>query len=100
VAFRCFCRGKLENGKCLALIPLYKSEEVLWNSKSANYRNRSKREGALKHIGDEMRMPVQDLKEKMTTLLASYRREKSRIKKSHVTGSGTNILIKLLVYHS
>ncbi|XP_021941598.1 uncharacterized protein LOC110840689 isoform X2 [Zootermopsis nevadensis] len=29
----------------------------------------------------------EDLKKKMTTLLASYRREKSRIKKSHLTGS-------------
>jgi hypothetical protein len=42
-------------------------------------------------------MPVQDLKKKMTTLLASYRKEKSRVKKSHITGSGTNIFIKLLV---
>lgn len=59
------------------------------------------REDTWKDIGNEMKMPVQDLKKKMTTLLASYRREKSRIKKSHITGSGTYIFIKLLVglYH-
>jgi hypothetical protein len=53
------------------LVQLYKSEEVLWNSKSANYRNRSIREGAWKDISDEMKMPLQDLK-KMATLLASF----------------------------
>jgi hypothetical protein len=95
VAFRCFFRGKMENEECLALIQLYKSEEVLWNSKSANYHNKSIRENAWKDIGDEMKVSVQDLKKKMTTLLASYRGEKSRIKKS-----GTNIFIELLVYHS
>jgi hypothetical protein len=44
---------------------LYKSEEVLWNSKSANYHNKSIREDAWKDIGDEMKMPVQDLKRKL-----------------------------------
>ncbi|PNF25029.1 hypothetical protein B7P43_G06984 [Cryptotermes secundus] len=77
----------MEKEKCLALIRLYKSKEVLWNSKGTNYHNKSIREEAWKDVGDEMKMPVQDLKKKMTTLLASYRKEKSRIKKSHITGS-------------
>ena len=41
-------------------------------------------------------MPVQDVR-KIITLMATYGREKFRIKKSHITGSGTNIFIKLLV---
>jgi hypothetical protein len=36
--------------------------------KRANYRSKSTREDAWKDIGDEMKMPVQDLKKKMTTL--------------------------------
>jgi hypothetical protein len=44
MAFRCFFRGKMENEKCLALSQLYKSKEVLWNSKSGNYPNKSIRE--------------------------------------------------------
>jgi ribosomal protein S18 len=88
VAFRCFFRGRMENGKCLALIQLYKSKEVLWNSKSDNYHHKSIREDARKDMGDKIKMPVQDLKKK-TTLLASYRREKWRIKKSHITGPCT-----------
>lgn len=63
----------------------YKSEEVLWNSKSANYHNKSILEDSWKETGDEMKIPVQDLKRKMTTLLTSYRREKFRIKKSQIT---------------
>ncbi|KDR02897.1 hypothetical protein L798_04565 [Zootermopsis nevadensis] len=78
----------MKNEKCVALIQIYKSKEVMWNSKVVNYHNKSKREDAWKDIGDQMKMPVQDLK-KMTTLLASYRREKFRIKMSHITGSGT-----------
>ena len=60
MAFRCFFRGKMVNEKCLALIQLYKSKEVLWNSKSANYHNKSIRVDAWKDIGDEMKMPVQE----------------------------------------
>jgi len=35
-----------------------------------------------------MNLPVAELKKKMTTLQASYRREKSKIAKSLITGSG------------
>jgi hypothetical protein len=96
VLWRCFFQSKMENEQCLALIQLYTSKAVLWNSKSANYRNKSVHEDAWKDIGDELKMSVQDLKN-MTSLLASYRREKSRIKKSHINGPGTNIFIKLLL---
>jgi hypothetical protein len=75
MAFRCFFRGKMENANCLALIQLCKSKYVLWNSKNANYHNKCIREDAWKDVDDEMKMPVQYLKKKMTTLLASYRRE-------------------------
>jgi hypothetical protein len=55
VAFRCFFRGRMENEKCLALIRLYKSKEVLWNSKSADCHNKSIREHAL--INSRTRQP-------------------------------------------
>jgi hypothetical protein len=48
----------MENEKCLALIQLYKSEEVLWNSKSANYHNKSILEDAWKDISRELRNSV------------------------------------------
>jgi hypothetical protein len=48
----------MENEMCLALIQLYKSKQVLWNSKSAKYYKESMGENAWKDIGDEMKMPV------------------------------------------
>jgi hypothetical protein len=53
-----FFRGKMENEKCLALIQLYKSKEVLWNSKSANYHNKIIREDA--SINSRARLPRLD----------------------------------------
>jgi hypothetical protein len=39
--FQCFFSSKMENKNCLALIQLFKSKALLWNSKSANYHNKS-----------------------------------------------------------
>lgn len=67
---------------------MYSAKELLWNPKHANYHNKSLREDAWKDISGTMKIPVAELKKKMTSLLACYRREKSRIKQSHITGSG------------
>jgi hypothetical protein len=45
----------MENKKCLALIQLYKSKQILWNSKSANCHNKSIREDA--SINSHTRLP-------------------------------------------
>lgn len=78
----------MDNEKCRVLIQLYGAKDFLWNSKSPLYHNKSVREDAWKEISSVMNIPVFELKKKMTTLLASYRREKSRIAKSLITGSG------------
>ncbi|KAF9406810.1 hypothetical protein HW555_012949 [Spodoptera exigua] len=67
---------------------LYGTNKLLWNSKSASYHNKSLREDAWREISSEMGVPVPELKKKMTVLLSSYRREKRRISKSQITGSG------------
>jgi len=46
------------------------------------------REDAWNEISSVMNIPVPELKKKMSALQASYRREKSRISKSLITGSG------------
>ncbi|CAF4947320.1 unnamed protein product [Pieris macdunnoughi] len=80
----------MDNEKCRILIQLYSAKEFLWNSKSTQYHNKSLRYDAWIEISKKMDIPIPDLKKKMTTLLASYRREKSRIAKSCRTGSATN----------
>ncbi|XP_050537520.1 uncharacterized protein LOC126903409 [Daktulosphaira vitifoliae] len=80
----------MDNEKCRVLIQLYGAKDFLWNSKSQLYHNKSMREDACNEISSVMSIPVPELKKKMTTLQASYRREKSRIAKSLITGSGTH----------
>lgn len=78
----------MDNEKCLVLIRLYGAKDFLWNSKSPLYHNKTLREDAWNEISTLMNLPVAELKKKMTTLQASYRREKSRVAKSLITGSG------------
>ncbi|KAL4105069.1 hypothetical protein QTP88_020344 [Uroleucon formosanum] len=80
----------MDNEKCLVLIRLYGAKDFLWNSKSPLYHNKTVREDAWNEISSLMNLPVAELKKKMTTLQASYRREKSRVAKSLITGSGTH----------
>ncbi|XP_049773820.1 uncharacterized protein LOC126161786 isoform X1 [Schistocerca cancellata] len=77
----------MDHAKCIALIKLYKSKEPLWNVRNPYYRVKSVREQAWKEISDEMKMPLHLLKRKMTILLASYRSERYRMKKSRNSGS-------------
>ncbi|XP_031338805.1 uncharacterized protein LOC116167519 [Photinus pyralis] len=70
------------------LVKCYESKRVLWDSKHPEYYNKNKREDLWREISVSMNISVKELKKKMTSLLGSYRREKSREKKSQVTGSG------------
>lgn len=91
----------MDNQSCRKLIQLYGTKELLWNSKDSSYHNKSLREDAWREISSEMGLPVPELKKKMTVLLSSYRREKWRISKSQITGSGnyyTDFFISFLFY--
>ena len=70
------------------LVQLYESNRVLWDSKHSDYYNKCKREDAWRQISQQANIPVKDLKKKIQSLTGSFRREKSRVKKSQVTGSG------------
>jgi hypothetical protein len=76
----------MENEKCLALIRLYKSKEVFWNSKSAKYPNKSIREDAWKGIGNEMKMPIQDLKNDI------------RVKFVTVSSTNSNVISRISLF--
>ncbi|KAF5307554.1 hypothetical protein FQR65_LT18401 [Abscondita terminalis] len=74
----------------IRLIQLYSSYKMLWDPKDPKYLNKTQREDSWKQIAAEMQCPVGELKKKMESLLGSYRREKSREKKSRITGSGAD----------
>jgi hypothetical protein len=70
----------------VVLIQLCRSKEVLWNSKSANYHNKIIREGTWKGIGDEMKMPVQDLKNDI------------RVKMLIVSSTNSNVISRVSLF--
>lgn len=89
--------ASFSNEDVVTLIQRYEFHRCLWDSTLINYRNKDLREDAWKAISNEMKIPVGLLQKKMTTLLATNRKERSKIKKSLVTGSGM-ILIYLFTY--
>lgn len=88
----------MNKDQCLKLISLYGVNTWLWNASDPNYTNRGLREDAWLNISREMNVPVPDLKKKMGSLMGCFRREKSREKKSRLTGSG-KIYIFINCFH-
>uniref|UniRef100_A0A1B6CRF6 MADF domain-containing protein n=1 Tax=Clastoptera arizonana TaxID=38151 RepID=A0A1B6CRF6_9HEMI len=74
------------------LLKCYETKRLLRDSKHHEYYNKNKREDLWREISQPMKLPVKDLKKKMTSLLRSHRRERSKENKSQVTGSGMFLL--------
>jgi hypothetical protein len=72
----------------IRLIQLYSTYKALWDPKDPKYLNKNQREDSWRQISAQMNMSVKEVKKKMDSLCGSYRREKSREKKSRITGSG------------
>lgn len=77
----------------IRLIQLYGSFKMLWDSKDPDHLNKSKREDCWRTISKEMKLPIPELKKKLDSLTGSYRREKSKQRKSNITGSGKDSFI-------
>lgn len=83
----------MDNEKCFELIKLYENYRHLWDPSSPHHYNKQLKEDAWKIIANKMQLTVSEVKKKITSLCGSFRREKSRHKKSLVTGSGKNSLL-------
>ncbi|CAG5022565.1 unnamed protein product [Parnassius apollo] len=79
--------GLWNNETCLTLIDAYESKRVLWDSTYEEYYNRIKKEDAWRDISDTLNISVDDVK-KIVSLTGSFRRERSKQKRSSKTGSG------------
>ncbi|KPJ18795.1 hypothetical protein RR48_02578 [Papilio machaon] len=71
----------------IRLIQLYSKYNALWDPKDPKYLNKNQREDSWRQISAQINMPVKEVKNKMVSLCGSYRREKSREKKSRITGA-------------
>jgi hypothetical protein len=64
---------------------------VLWNPNDSAYYRKPLKNDAWREIADSMKMDAEECKNKMISLLASYRRENAKIRKHEGTGKG-NVL--------
>lgn len=67
---------------CVDLIEAYKSHPVLWDMKNIKYYDQKIKSDAWDEISRTLNLPVSVLKRKIFGMTGSYRREKSREKKS------------------
>lgn len=74
----------------LQLIELYRENPELWNPNDNNYHMKTYKLDAWKKIATKVNCEVDDVKQKITSLLSSFRREKLKIKRSTGTGKGRN----------
>lgn len=73
---------------CLKLIDTYEQNPMLWNPKHGLYYNKIKKHDAWINIDEIMQCDGGEAKKKMESMLASFRREKSKGKKTIGTGKG------------
>lgn len=76
------------NDKCLILIKLVRDRKMLWDPTHPDYYNKLKKAHNWKEIADQMNCTADECYKKMESLRGSFRREKSREKKTTATGTG------------
>uniref|UniRef100_A0AAR5PH17 MADF domain-containing protein n=1 Tax=Dendroctonus ponderosae TaxID=77166 RepID=A0AAR5PH17_DENPD len=74
----------------LNLIATYKSYKILWDPKDQDYFKKERKMDAWNKVCSAVGKSVEACKRKMTSLLASYRKEKNRIKSSMRTAKGAH----------
>lgn len=72
----------------LQLVEWYQEKEELWNPKCAAYHMKNLKHDAWLWIAKNCSCEVEDVVKKMESLLASFRRERTKIKTSTGTGKG------------
>ncbi|XP_076673266.1 uncharacterized protein LOC143371681 [Andrena cerasifolii] len=76
------------NEECLQLISLYEKHPVLWDPKNSFYFSKRKKLDAWDSIANELGMDVQIVRQKMSSLLGSFRQQKSKGNRAMGTGKG------------
>lgn len=84
------------NEECLQLITLYEKHPVLWDPKNSFYFSKSKKLDAWDSIANELGMDVQIVRQKMSSLLGSFRQQKSKGKRAMGTGKGMYKKVSIL----
>ncbi|XP_018019837.1 uncharacterized protein LOC108676287 [Hyalella azteca] len=75
-----------DRGKCLELIRLFENKPQLWQTGHKYLYSKSKKNEAWEEIAAEMKVPREQIKAKLNSLLASHRRELLRERTSRELG--------------
>lgn len=76
----------------LILVEIYKSFKNLWDPKDKDYFKKDKKVDSWNDVASAVGKSSEACKKKISTLLATYRKEKNKVKASMGTGKG-NILL-------
>jgi len=78
----------------LQFISIYRDLPMLWRIKSKEYMDKHKRINAIKKLTELLKVYrrniTEDVKKKINILRTTFKREKNKVKKSMVSGSGTD----------
>jgi len=77
-----------KNEKVLDLIECYKNKSILWSPKQLKHYNKFEKSDAWAELATEMKTTSDECREKITSINASFRREKMKMKNSQRTGTG------------
>ena len=75
--------------QCLQLIGAYERQPILWQPTHQNYFSKNKKTDAWQTISKEIGIDEDNIRQKMTSLLGSFRQQKAKGKRSVGTGKGT-----------
>lgn len=80
----------------LLLIQEYKKYQLLWDPRHKNYFNKIKKNEAWAEIAKTFNTDVDKTRNKMASLLGSFRRERSKGKKIIGTGTGMKLYCAII----
>ncbi|CAG5011242.1 unnamed protein product [Parnassius apollo] len=85
-------RKKWTERDTVRFVELYEEEQVLWNVRLKDYKNKDARNAAIQRIIHNLNMEVtiKEVNTKINNIRSTYTQEKVKIKKSTGTGSGAN----------
>lgn len=81
------------NEKCLQLIDEYEKHPILWEAKHPQHFSRNMKSDAWQSIANNLKIQEHEAKQKINSLLGSFRREKSKGVKTVGTGKGMYSLV-------
>ncbi|CAK1581715.1 unnamed protein product [Parnassius mnemosyne] len=82
------------NARELEFLEAYQRESILWNPKDARYKDKQLVHDAWLRISSDLDIPVEELKKKRDSLLATYRNHRRKVRLSLQSGAGAGSVYK------